>query len=373
VLAWRTAETQKEFLANLDEFKAALRERHLGEERRLAYVAVTRARTRLLLSGAYWGGQSKPRQPSTYLAELRESGLIPADALPELASDENPIDRELADPVLWPKQPLRGREAHVRAAAEAVRHRLDLGPGDPARDAGPWRDDLELLLRELDHRRRGAAELERPPVRIPASRYKDFVTDPAGTLRALQRPMPERPYKATRIGTLFHGWVEQRSGVLGQSEVIDATEFELDDLTPENEADASKLAELKATFERSRWAGQRPLEVEVEIHAPLAGQVFVCKLDAVYPLPDGRVEIVDWKTGKAPADPDDLERKQFQLALYRHAYATWKGIPPESIDAVFYFVADDRVIRPERIYSSSELASRWASTFSSSTGAKPAE
>ncbi|MFC4241869.1 UvrD-helicase domain-containing protein [Gryllotalpicola reticulitermitis] len=373
VLAWRAAETQKQFLGNVDAFKAALRDRHLDEERRLAYVAVTRARDRVLLAGSYWSAQSRPRQPSAYLTELREAGLIAADAVPELASDENPIDSALADPVLWPKHPLRGREGQVRAAAEAVRHRLELGPADPARDVGPWRGELELLLREAAERRRGAAELERPPVRVPASRYKDFVSDPVGTLAALQRPMPERPYKATRIGTLFHGWVERRAGVLGQSEVIDSAEFELDELTPENEADVSRLAELKATFERSRWAGQRPLEVELEIHAPLAGRVFVCKLDAVYPLPDGRVEIVDWKTGKAPADPDDLERKQFQLALYRHAYATWKGIPPESIDAVFYFVADDLVIRPERIYSSSELAERWSSTFSSSTGARPAE
>jgi len=195
--------------------------------------------------------------------------------------------------------------------------------------------------------------------------------DPAATLQSLTRPMPERPYKATRIGTLFHAWVEQRAGVFGQTEVIDAAEFERDDLTPENEADADRLAELKATFERSPWAALKSVEVEVEIHAPLAGHVFVCKLDAVYRLPDGRTQIVDWKTGKAPADEDDLERKQFQLALYRHAYSTWTETDPESIDAVFYFVADDAVIRPERIYSSSELSERWLSTFSSSIGASP--
>jgi len=359
VLGWRNATTHKEFVAELGEFKGRLRERHLDEERRLAYVAVTRARERLLLSGSYWGGQTKPRTPSTYLTELRDQGLIAADAVPPLESDENPLEAQLADPVIWPKNPLRGRESAVRAAADAVRHRLELGPGDPARDTGAWRDELELLLRELDERRRGADRTAPPPVRIPASKYKDFVSDPEATLASLRRPMPERPYKATRIGTLFHAWVEQRAGVVGQAEVIDADEFERDDLVPENEADAVRLADLRATFERSKWAGLKPLEVEIEIHAPLAGHVFVCKLDAVYPLPDGRVEIVDWKTGKAPKDDEDLERKQFQLALYRHAYATWKGIEPASIDAVFYFVADDEVIRPERIYSSEELAERW--------------
>ncbi|MBN9631885.1 MAG: PD-(D/E)XK nuclease family protein, partial [Actinobacteria bacterium] len=92
-------------------------------------------------------------------------------------------------------------------------------------------------------------------------------------------------------------------------------------------------------------------------------QVVVCKLDAVYALSGGDhdVQIVDWKTGKAPRDDDDLERKQLQLALYRLAYARHAGIDPARIDAVFYFVADDRVIRPHRLYSEAELAALWAS------------
>ena len=88
----------------------------------------------------------------------------------------------------------------------------------------------------------------------------------------------------------------------------------------------------------------------------------MCKLDAVYAVDDGRhdVQIVDWKTGKAPRDAADLERKQLQLALYRLAYAKHAGIDPARIDAVFYFVADDRVVRPERLYSEAELVELWA-------------
>jgi DNA helicase-2/ATP-dependent DNA helicase PcrA len=111
--------------------------------------------------------------------------------------------------------------------------------------------------------------------------------------------------------------------------------------------------------------------VEIEIHVVLAGQVVVCKLDAVYRADDGvhDYQIVDWKTGKAPRDADDLERKQLQLALYRLAFARWKGIAPEKIDTVFYFVADDAVIRPERLYSEEELRSLWSSV----TGFMPPE
>ncbi len=101
--------------------------------------------------------------------------------------------------------------------------------------------------------------------------------------------------------------------------------------------------------------------------------MFVCKLDAVYDVPPGgelaargiRYQVVDWKTGKAPRDERDLELKQTQLALYRLAYATWAGVDPEIVDAVFYFVEDDRVIRPERLYDEAALRRSWASVAAS--------
>ena len=49
------------------------------------------------------------------------------------------------------------------------------------------------------------------------------------------------------------------------------------------------------------------------------------------------------------------------------AYSRWSGVAPENIDAAFYFVAEDTVVRPERIYSESELEDRWSSV----TGSMP--
>ena len=45
--------------------------------------------------------------------------------------------------------------------------------------------------------------------------------------------------------------------------------------------------------------------------------------------------------------------------LYRLAFAEWKGIAPEEIDAVFFYVSDDRVIEPDRIYDEAELLQLW--------------
>ena len=345
VFHWQTATTRKEVDTELADFKARVRVHLETEERRLAYVAVTRARHGLLLSGSFWATQSQPRQPSRFLRELEAAEII--SALPDASSnDVNPLGDEL-EIITWPFDPLGGRRSAVEAAAEAVRS------ATPSL-TGPSRHELELLLEER-RRRLAPDSLVALPVRVPASRFKDFVSAPATVAAELRRPMPERPYRATQLGTLFHSWVEDRYGSGGDSEELDALPTQLDG---EDLVDAEKLAELKATFERSPWADRKPVAVELEIHLPFDRQVVICKIDAVYES-EGRYEIVDWKTGRAPRDERDLEEKQLQLALYRLAYAKFTGIDPGLIDAVFYFVGHDRVIRPEHIFTEDELLARW--------------
>lgn len=346
VFNWRAATTRKELVDERDAFKAAVRIRHELEERRLAYVAVTRARHALLISGSFWATQSRVRTPSRFLIELVEAGVIPP--VPTASEhEENPLGDE-AELISWPLDPLGNRRAAVEDAARLV---IESEPGA----AGRWKHELDLLLEE--RRRRLDADGAVPlPIRVPASRFKDYVTDPSAVAAGLRRPMPERPYRATRLGTMFHGWVEERYGLGGTRESIDALDTELDSAS--DSVEAGEFARLRQTFERSPWASRRPIEVEREIHLPFDGRIVICKIDAVYEV-DGRYQVVDWKTGKAPKDADDLERKQLQLALYRLAYARWSGIDPDLIDAVFYFVSDDRIIRPEHIDDESELLARW--------------
>ena len=343
--AWEGASTRKELLAEKDAFSAGVRQRALDEERRLAYVAVTRAKHELLLSGSFWATQAKPREPGVFLSELAAAGLIPP--LPETTTHEqNPLGDDL-ERMVWPLDPLGDRRPAVEWAAGQVR------AAEPRLD-GPWTRDLELLLAERDARL--TATRVPIPTRVPASRFHDYVTEPDRVAGELRRPMPERPFSATRLGTLFHAWVEQRFGFGTGAEELDA-------LADETDAGAAaggpELDELRARFEASEFAQRRPLEVEREIHLPFDDRIVICKIDAVYDEGDGRVRIVDWKTGRAPKDAADLERKQLQLALYRLAYARWAGIPEENVDAAFYFVADDRVLTPDRIDSEEQLLARW--------------
>ena len=351
VFGWESAATRKEVKTALDEFTVAVRERAVDEERRLAYVAVTRARHSLLLSGSFWASQVRPRGPSRFLAELAGVDLIPPQ--PDApAADENPLGDDL-DRLVWPMDPLGTRREAVEEAAAAVRRAA------PA-VSGPWSGEVELLLAERAARL-GAETSVPVPSRVPASRFKDYVTDPAAVAQSLRRPMPERPYRATRLGTLFHRWVEERSGFRGGTETIDAVTTELD--ADDAALDRAALETLRRTFEQSPWGSKSPVEVEREVHLPFDGRVVICKIDAVYSLGGTdeaeRFEVVDWKTGRAPSDADDLERKQLQLALYRLAYARWRGIDPDRVDAVFYFVAEDEVVRPERLFDEDDLVTLW--------------
>jgi DNA helicase-2/ATP-dependent DNA helicase PcrA len=349
---WQGAQTRKELLDGFSLFKNDVAAHFEREERRLAYVAVTRARHSLLLTASFWATQVKPRVPSQYLRQLAAAGVI--GELPSAsAHEENPGGEEV-DQFAWPMDPLGKRRDAVERAAELVRFAV---PGN----AGRWERDLFLLLEER-RRRLSESDIVEVPSRVPASRFKDYVTDPASVAAALRRPMPERPYRATRLGTLFHSWVEDRYGVHGSSEELDAFPGEFD--SEEAPLELEQLKALQATFERSPWAALSPVDVEREIHLPLDDRIIICKIDAVYEHGDGRYQVVDWKTGKAPKDAQDLQDKQLQLALYRQAYAEWRGIDPDLIDAVFYYVADDAIIRPERIFSRDELISLWRTSQS---------
>ncbi|MFZ4894133.1 UvrD-helicase domain-containing protein [Plantibacter sp. Mn2098] len=380
-LAWQGVESQQEFDHLLPDFKQALRDRSLDEERRLAYVAVTRARFELLLTGSFWSTGKTPRKPSPYLQELAEVGLI--GELPEYPEhEENPID-DATSVLQWPMDPLGSRRVAVERAAAAVEHaRTALRQGTVVTELGALDRDLALLLEEQRRIQQPAPPVELP-TRVQASRFKEFVTDPEAVLERLRRPVPQRPFRQTRLGTMFHSWVEEYYGMHGLQDLVEPLPWEAfsdedDDsdvggggggagvgvpLTAD-QAEGTPFEDIAAAFLASEWAGIRPVEVETEIHVPLGdtGRVVICKLDAVFER-DGRYEIVDWKTGAVPDSEESRRNAFYQLALYRLAYAHHRGIDPDLIDAVLYYVTHDVQLRPERLYSEEELLSDWAGSM----------
>ncbi|NND85168.1 MAG: ATP-dependent helicase, partial [Acidimicrobiia bacterium] len=84
------------------ERKALLRTRHTAQEWRLGYVAVTRARRHLHLSGAYWYGTPTPRKTPAKPSQLLEV----ARSVPGVDDDGGPLEPGDRPDTLRP--PLRG-------------------------------------------------------------------------------------------------------------------------------------------------------------------------------------------------------------------------------------------------------------------------
>lgn len=346
-LAWEAhaSPTQQDLKVALARFADENADRQREEERRLAYVAVTRARVALLLSGSFWSGTRNPRGPSAFLREIAaELGRDLADSDP----GDNPyLDRRQI--LQWPLDPLGARRPRVEAAAERVRQARSADGRDEAER------DLALLLAEREERARGARRVA--PTRIPASRFKDYAADYDAAVEATLRPLPERPYRETRLGTRFHAWVEQRSGITARGPQPDAPLWEIDDPAETAAGEAGggdDLSRLQEIFLRSEWAALQPIEVETEIDFAddrMLGDgrphVIICKLDAVYRRADrgGRIEIVDWKTGRPPRTPAERAERMLQLELYRRAYSIRHGIPESEIDVALFYVGDDLILR----------------------------
>lgn len=340
---WRTARHLAELSSCTDDFRRECGAHEVAEERRLAYVAVTRARSVLLLSGSSWTpGRSTPTRASRFLREAA-TGLEVPDAVREaveaVPEGPNPLAEHRAS-APWPVPEPPSAQAR-RAAAEQVRaagRQAAGGQGGPVRTT-PWSAEVDRLLAERERLRSPVRQVELP-AHLSASRLVQLARDPAALALAVRRPVPSRPQHAARRGTAFHAWLESRWGA--------AALVDLDDLPgaqDEGLAEEEDLPALQEAFEASEWASRVPLAVEVAVETPVDGTVLRGRIDAVFRTPDGGYEVVDWKTGRPPSAAD-ADAAAVQLAVYRLAWSRLQQVPLERVSAAFFYAAAGRTVRP---------------------------
>ncbi len=363
--------------ASRDKFTGACSARELAEERRLAYVAVTRAAYWVACSGYWWGEAASPLGPSLFLEEIRAAcgegpGTVAHWAPPPDDGAQNPA---LAEPavVSWPPAAEGPRHAAVREAAALVERELarlgepggaeagaahGVGGGELSEAdrtlARAWSRDAGLLLRELSERRAGAGAAVPLPAQLSVSSLVTMAADPARLAQQIRRPMPRPPVPQARRGTAFHRWLEQR---FGQQRLIDPADLlgAADD--PVDDPDDADLALLREQFEAGEWGDRWPVDVEVPFETLVAGRTVRGRIDAVFADPvGGGYDVVDWKTGQPPASAADLRAASVQLAAYRVAWATLAGVPLHRVRAAFYYVRHDQTLRPADLIDEAGLA-----------------
>ncbi|WP_461164895.1 ATP-dependent helicase [Arthrobacter sp. R4-81] len=402
---------QKGWLEAEKDFKAAVQTHSEAEERRLAYVAYTRAKFVLWVSSAAWvGSRSGMAEMSPFLSDLapltalmqsptgdgdgggdrRESqkaqAVVHVSSIEEASvPEQSPLTQEL-EVAEWPYDPLEGpidprtrkrlslvpgRREDMEAAAALVLAGLSAGVNPNTEEKLPeavkQQSDVNQHSAEQKQlrgvagswRREAAMLLERRfkrssvqdvhlPGHISASTLVDLNDDPGAVLARLRRPVPREPGMSARKGTAFHAWVEEYFGTAGMLDLGEAAGSD------EHIDEAYGLDSMVETFRSSEWANRAPVHVEIPVETRIGEVVVRGRIDAVFKDADGRWDLVDWKTGRPPS-ARQLQTKAVQLAVYRLAWSRLKGVPLEDVRAAFYYVSENLIVRPHDLGSAGQL------------------
>lgn len=326
------------------------------EERRLAYVAVTRAKKLLLCTGACFYGTSAGKEPSEFLEEIREvaDGFGDASAALEWAEvldmKNNPVGNDLFG-AQWPYDPLAplpigryrrqvaegeqttlpeihtvespkeqpGRRAALTRAAQLVEHAIadHAQPDAPSAEVGaaalpltPWEQEAEWVVDRAREQQRGTGK-PHFPAHISVSSVVGMARNAESMAEFARRPVPVKPSQAARRGTVMHEWIEEfyetRSRLPGIEEPHRGDE-DLDD--------AFDLSTVKERFTQTEWAQRRLYAAEIPVETTLDGVVVRGRIDAIF--------------GKDDAGQDltaaDFERWELKSAEDRNAQmqqCTW--------------------------------------------------
>ena len=361
-------------LAAGEEYRSELGKWEVAEERRLAYVAYTRARSQLLLTTSHYAALSKtPKMTSRFLKELERSQMVQFladderdDDLSNRALDQSSVSvwphqldalASLEEPGVAdaPGQAALGKQAglslRLRAAAlvsvaggcqgagseEALQIPEGLAP-----QLDDWWRQAHLLLQERQIRQENGQEIVLPSHLAATAMAKVGKED---FIMSLRRPLPPPPSKAARLGTAFHEEMSQRLNSEGT--LLSLAEAGSDRLSPADRKQVNDWLDNVAELEILQ--GYSPYATEIDQEIRLAGFNVRCRIDAVFKAVEkGRAQwlIVDWKTGGQRVRVD-------QLSLYVHAWAASQNVDISQVRAAYVYVQDGHVdeLRPRQIIS----------------------
>ena len=303
----------------------------MREEMRLAYVAVTRARTHLICTASWWRDGANSVSPSNFFtliagAASANGGRLISDVA---APDDDAENPNLENPLtaIWPRDYLGDRRAQFNAAIELV-NASNVHPLVASQDleVNSWIMDAHSLITEQRNRGSDVVQVSLP-TRLSTSTLVALHENPQELALNIRRPMPRGQDQYSRRGTAFHLWVERQ---FTEAATLFGDEY-LDYLDPLE--DDSKLEDLKAAWLKSSFADRTPARVEVPFETTIAGVLIRGRIDAIYPDGDG-FQVVDWKTGSKQLG----KSAQVQLAMYRLAWAKLSGCDVSKISAAFHYV-----------------------------------
>jgi DNA helicase-2/ATP-dependent DNA helicase PcrA len=297
--------------ASRSDRKELLKVRAMDQEYRLAYVAVTRAKRRLVMTGHVWHDSvSRPKQVSVFLQMASEIPGVVVDIWckdPGKKPELLPFSHDAAEP-----DPLfADGVSHAIRAAMNDDNFVDESRPDIA---GAVAERIEQLALEIADLGVPAVEQTERPFSTSVTNLVALAECPLKFKWIHYDKMPRRPTKWTRKGTEFHRQVELHNlGIIAlddpSADVYDSVAHEA---VEDQVADRTPTIDPWTVFESSRFIDlkARFAEVPFEVHAG-TGSVRG-KIDAIYEPEDGTWEVVDYKSGRRSDNP----ARRVQLQAY---------------------------------------------------------
>jgi RecB family exonuclease len=328
------------------------RDAHVAEARRLAYVAMTRARRHLVLCTLATGASGVPQAPSPFFEEAREAlgaAVVDVGEAPERALLAAVGARRAA----WESASLRAARAVADGAPEA----------DGLRAAAAEAADA-LVSARADVLRppppavppAAAPRPARPGLELTPSAIELYRGCPLRYRFAMVDRVPSPPSVARAIGVAAHSALEahyrpggsggdgdalvRRFAVALRREGVEGTAEGRQALARGREA-------LPAYHDRLTRSRTRPVAVERDFTLTVGPHRVHGRIDRIDAHPAGGHQLVDYKTGKPPApgargDSDDLVLRLYLLG----AREAWR-IEPRGATLVHILDGDTRGVHPD--------------------------
>lgn len=285
---------------NVDLLRAA----HEEQEWRIAYVAATRPRERLLVSGAHWYGMSetaaRPVQPSSLWELIASQPGTRIDSAPGPVPDQPRVLR-------FEPEPPAPDPLFVQGWEQALREEISQ-PGLAGRrpEAGEAFVSQEHIYRQM---------LLDLPVPAPPSRVERIGTSVTGLVTYASCPKRFFWSEIDRLPKMSTGAARRGTHVHRSIELHNRGQVPIDDIAWEDGDPFDSPEETSWTrFRQSRFAQVRPELIEHLFDMSVGEVNLRGRVDAVYADPGW--EIVDFKTGSASSDPETNRARLVQLEAY---------------------------------------------------------
>jgi DNA helicase-2/ATP-dependent DNA helicase PcrA len=319
---------------------------HVLEERRLFYVALTRAKRRLTLTTIV----RERSKPSPFLEDIeQEMGRLAKDVL-----------RVSPVAATHPLASVAGVDA--RSAVDAPAQSASEANAQHAPGSGALFPDSKEGVYERSSIGAWAAEYRPPlgrPLELSAESIESYKNCPQKFLFGNRWHVREQPGAAVTFGSVMHTTIQHAVAEWrkGDPPALDrllalfneewrkrkGAGFE-DNYQEESYREAGR-EQLHKFHARMTATPPAVRDQEKTFTLPMANDVVLTgRMDQINRLPDGSYEIVDYKTG-TPRTEKEL-KKNLQLTLYALAAreALELGLPP----VAFHYLENDTVVRVQR-------------------------